>query len=91
MLLTGLPPADACLINTCFKACGMLNAYAARKSNMNAIIAGNGVQASTVLSSADEVPMVTAYHKLGGFSVATFDAAAQNTVRPCSASGAAAM
>ena len=64
------------------------------KSNIsrreNAIIAGNGVQASTVLSSADEVPMVTAYHKLGGFSVATFDAAAQNTVRPCSASGAAA-
>ena len=23
--------ADACLINTCFKACGMLNAYAASK------------------------------------------------------------
>ncbi|KAL3158731.1 hypothetical protein ABBQ32_011461 [Trebouxia sp. C0010 RCD-2024] len=34
---------------------------------------------SNVLSSAAEVPMVTAYHKLGGFSVATFDTNAQNT------------
>ena len=41
-----------------------------------------GVQASTQISTAAMVPVVTAVQKLAGFSVATFDAAAQSTVRP---------
>ena len=41
------------------------------------------LQASTKLSTAASLPVVTAVQKLAGFSVATFDAAAQKSVSCC--------
>ena len=39
-------------------------------------------QVSDQISTAARVPVVTAVQRLAGFSVATFDAAAQSAVRP---------
>lgn len=41
-----------------------------------------GAQVSNQISTAARVPVVTAVQRLAGFSVATFDAAAQSAVRP---------